>query len=260
MITHKYIESKPKLSEGYRWLYVGAHKQDKRLPSYSYDDTGKNISYKNTNFCELTGMYWIRYNSNEIVKGLVHYRRFFTHNVWSEDEKYYYTYEELQNLLKKHQCIVSDRCYVPGSISESYERTHNPKDLAALIAIIEKYEPDYIEAFRSMLSKDYFFPFNMVVASGEIFDMYTDWLLELLFKLEESVDLSGYDQYQSRMFGFLSERLLGVWLLKNNIDYIELPTIQLGTRIRYKVRTQLEKKFKRSLHFLAMIDAKLFGR
>lgn len=59
IITHKYIENKPKLSEFYKWLYVGAYKNVKRKSGYLYDDTNDNISRKNSNFCELTGIYWI---------------------------------------------------------------------------------------------------------------------------------------------------------------------------------------------------------
>ncbi|MDO4462472.1 MAG: DUF4422 domain-containing protein, partial [Bacteroidia bacterium] len=35
------------------------------------------------------------------------------------------------------------------------------------------------------------------------------------------IDISSYNKYNSRVFGFMSERLLDVWLLTNSHDYIE---------------------------------------
>lgn len=260
VITHKYIDEKPDLPDFYKWLYVGAFRNDDRKAGYEYDDTGDNISKKNSSFCELTGMYWIRHNCNDKIKGLVHYRRFFTHNVWSENEKYFYTEDEINTLLQKYQMIVSDRLYFSkGNIYLNYLSNHNENDLRLLEDIINKYEPDYSEAFKIAFSKNYLFPYNMFIASDEIFDKYSDWLLNLLFKLEQIDDLTGYDSYQARVFGFLSERLLNVWIIKNNISYVEVPTVQLGSRTRYKIRTQLEKRLKRPLVFLAKID-KMVGK
>ena len=72
----------------YRPLLVGSHSfqaehSDTKLPdSFSLDNTGKNISKKNHNYSELTGLYWLWQNqalkdqSPNSFYGLVHYRRF----------------------------------------------------------------------------------------------------------------------------------------------------------------------------------------
>lgn len=44
---------------------------------YVGDDTGENISEKNWNFCELTGLYWAVHNIDAEYLGIVHYRRYF---------------------------------------------------------------------------------------------------------------------------------------------------------------------------------------
>ena len=46
--------------------------------------------------------------------------------------------------------------------------------------------------------------------------------LKILFEVEKRVDISKYDSYQQRLFGFLGERLLNVWLVhrKPKIKYL----------------------------------------
>ena len=44
---------------------------------YQKDNTGDNISAKNANYCELTGLYWAWKNLKADYIGLVHYRRYF---------------------------------------------------------------------------------------------------------------------------------------------------------------------------------------
>ena len=40
-------------------------------------------------------------------------------------------------------------------------------------------------------------------------------------RLEKKMDISGWDSYQSRVYGFVAELLLDVWMEKNNIVYKE---------------------------------------
>lgn len=256
VITHKYFDTKPKLDDFYKWLYVGAYRVKERRDGYIYDDDGeKNISEKNGSFCELTGMYWIRQNSHDDIKGLVHYRRYFTKNIWSENPRYYLSERDVRKILTKYDCIVSDRKYFSQkNIAEYYRCVHHGKDLDMLEEIIRSSAPEYLSAFHTAMSKTYLFPYNMLIAKAEVFDAYADWLFGILMKLEAVENLDGYDAYQSRIYGFLSERLLNVWLIKNNVSYTEKPTLQLGCRTRYKIRTEMEKRLRHSLYFWEKLD------
>ena len=43
--------------------------------------------------------------------------------------------------------------------------------------------------------------------------------------MEERLDISGYSTNDARVFGFVSERLLDVWLETNHIPYAEMPVV-----------------------------------
>jgi hypothetical protein len=51
------------------------------------------------------------------------------------------------------------------------------------------------------------------------------WLFDILFKLEHALDLTKYTGYQERIFGFLSERLITLWIDHHQIKYKEHPLI-----------------------------------
>nr|WP_298564644.1 DUF4422 domain-containing protein [uncultured Phascolarctobacterium sp.] len=61
-------------------VYIPIHvgKNGKKDIGYNGDDTGDNISDRNSAYCELTGFYWAWKNLNADYVGLVHYRRYFT--------------------------------------------------------------------------------------------------------------------------------------------------------------------------------------
>ena len=65
----------------------------------------------------------------------------------------------------------------------------------------------------------------MFVMRREFLDAYCAWLFPVLLDVEERLDISGYDAYNSRVFGFLSERLLDVWIVTNRVPYTELPVL-----------------------------------
>ena len=61
-------------------LQVGA--EGKKPFCAARDNEGENISEKNPGYCELTGLYWLRYHADADVVGLVHYRRYFVRRHW----------------------------------------------------------------------------------------------------------------------------------------------------------------------------------
>ena len=69
--------------------------------------------------------------------------------------------------------------------------------------------------------------FNMFIMKRELADAYCAWLFPVLFELEARLDLSGYSAYDARVFGFVGERLLDVWLLYRGYRGRDIPYVFL---------------------------------
>ena len=205
-------------------IYLPIHvgRVEKADLGYLGDDTGDNISAKNANYCELTGLYWAWKNLKCDYIGLCHYRRYFAHAVSGSDmEKKKLAIlqrTDYEKLLKQYDVILpKQRNYFIETVRSQYEHAHNKNDLALTEQIVAELYPEYSEAFCKVMGGTKLHIFNMFVMKKEKFDEYCQWLFTILFELEKRIDISSYSQYEARVFGFLSERLLNVWLEKQKL-------------------------------------------
>lgn len=202
-------------------LHVGA--KDKKNLGYIKDSTKDNISDKNKNYCELTGVYWIWKNINANIVGLVHYRRYFFSNVFDHTLDKIISCQEIEEILKKKDVIVSKKIKIPKyTVKKQYEVMHYINDYDKCRNIIEQKYPDYLESFDKISKRRYLYAYNMCIMKKELFNNYCIWLFDILFQLEKEIDISNYSTYDKRVFGFLSERLFNVWLEKNKLKLEEL--------------------------------------
>lgn len=192
---------------------------------YTPDNTGDNISAKNKSFCELTGIYWAWKNLNADFVGLVHYRRLFVNrnSLFCKD---ILSREKAEELLASHDVILpKQRHYYIETTRGQYEHAHNPHDLIVVEDILKERHPQYLSAFAKVMSRTYGHRFNMFIMKRELFNNYCEWLFDVLFELEKRIDTTKYNKYNSRVFGFISERLLDVWVEANNVNYTEQKVI-----------------------------------
>jgi hypothetical protein len=61
----------------------------------------------------------------------------------------------------------------------------------------------------------------------ELINSYCSFIFDILFELEKQTNLSQYNKYQERLYGYISELLLDVWLEKNKLSYKEVPFINM---------------------------------
>lgn len=249
VITHKILDKHFKYDiEGYHYLMVGANRCSERKKDYLYDDKGDNISEKNPNYCELTGLYWIWKNVTDEYVGLVHYRRYFTKHSLFSNSKYFYSDNELKRLLGENDILLPERMYVASpNMYDNYCLYHYQKDIDLLKALIEQKHSQYNHAFDIVFSRNYFNPGNMFYCKKEIIDQYCSWLFEVLKEYEKLVDISDYNKDQARIFGFIAERLFNVWVEYAGIKKKEIGWVQTDASIQHRLRKKADKIAKRAI-------------
>jgi len=65
-----------------------------------------------------------------------------------------------------------------------------------------------------------------MICSKEKFDTYQTWIFSILFELETRIEIPK-DQYQARVFGFISERLINLYVYHNNFKIKGIPTYRI---------------------------------
>lgn len=212
-MTHKkFIEPEDNV---YVPLQVG--KAGKEDLGYLGDDTGDSISTQNCYYGELTGIYWLwkNYKGNENI-GICHYRRFFIN-----EKKELLTEAEYDAILAEYDVITSKAMYAEEPYKEYYGKAHNIADLEEEGRVIQElYPEDYPVFCKVMEGKKHYFG-NLMVISKELYDAYCAWLFPIFFELEKRIDVSSYDEYHRRIYGFLSEQLLLVWITARGLKVYE---------------------------------------
>lgn len=193
---------------------------------YIKDNTGNNISSKNKNYCELTGLYWAWKNLEFDYLGLAHYRRHFTLKKKRNKKEMPITFSELIPILNQYDVILpKKRNYFIETNYNQYVHAHHKEDLDTTRAIIKEKYPEYLNAYDENMKKTSGHRFNMFIMSRDCIINYCEWLFDILFELESRLDITLYNTNDARVFGFVSERLLDVWIDTNHIQYKEIPYV-----------------------------------
>ena len=229
------------------------------IANYQPDDEGDNISIKNPHFCELTCHYWAWKNLKNVdIIGLNHYRRYFDftrkwpqfsadkHFVPTEEFlKQSYTFPNLEKILEKYDIILPTARHWRVSNTQQYNDYHIAKDWEVLRQIIKERSPQYTPAFeKTMDQSNKAVGYNMFITHWKHFNAYSEWLFDILFEVERKVPPIN-DPIQSRIYGYMSERLINVFCEQHNLLIKHVPlimpldTIQEGlniSNIHWKMR------------------------
>lgn len=249
-------------------IQVGAALSQDSLNILS-DDKGLSISNKNDLYCELTAVYWAWKNDLEgDWLGLMHYRRFFDFagSGMREDQhgcinaqkldaaavnRFGLNASTLEKLLSANE---STKALLPKkwsvkkagyrTIKEHYEKSpfHHAKDLELARTVIGELRPEFLKSFdRVMVDHEGYFT-NMFVFDRALFNEYCEWLFSILFEVEARIDMTNYSSQERRVLGYLSERLINVFLLEkfgeNTNAVQELPRVFVKD-VNYQVGGEL---------------------
>lgn len=222
IVTHRRV--KLPLLKGYLLMQVGNAPEN--FPGCIRDDTGYSIAKKNANYCELTALYWIWKNTDDEYKGITHYRRFFGKRPLSSSERDIMSYDALLGLLREEDIVLAGPTVYHVSAREQLLMECCTEDtFDKLRSIVDETCPEYSGTFDTFFSGNRVSQYNMLFCRRELFDAYCAWLFPILFRLEDQVDLTHVNDYQKRLFGFLSERLLNVWVLRNGLKVKYAPIV-----------------------------------
>lgn len=208
------------------------------------DNEGSSISDKNESYCELTGIYWAWKNLKDVdYIGLCHYRRYFDFNHIGRKAFPLTTIKtgQLETLdlnisskaeswLKKGGCIIAKPQHLYTSLYLHYCEGHYSSDFKVLGDVIrETLSPEYNKGFWNyIVGSNRFSPFNMFIMSWKQFDAYCSWLFPLLEEVEKRLDISHYSPVQKRVYGYLAERLLNLYVRTNHLEVMELPILKIS--------------------------------
>lgn len=189
---------------------------------YLNDNIGDNISDKNPNFCELTGLYWAWKNlpKSEYI-GLCHYRRYFDVDINESN---------VDKLLKGKDVLCV-------SVGTNQSKTSRVKDLMVMTSQEDYYifadtflslYPQYHQAFMKFFyySRESY-PFQLFVMRWDLFDKYCTILFNTLFEMEKRVKTHNYSR-QKRSIGYYGECFLGLFISALNLKVKKVPLLAIG--------------------------------
>lgn len=238
IMTHKAFTPPP--DKLFQPLQVGACLHEDL--GYVRDDTGDNISRQNPFFSELTGHYWVWKNDTQSdIIGCCHYRRYLI----KEDETLFQE-EELKAMLSHYDMVTTKLLTLEHSYYEAFDDRHNQRDLDILGDVITELCPEYKQAYHHIIHGNRTYFGNMFIMKRERFHHYMEFLFPLLFEVQKRVDMTEYDGYQKRLFGFLSEVLLYVYVCVNSLKVKEAHVGMVGEKTETKeLKKELAYYFKK---------------
>ena len=212
--------------EVYTPLFVGRNGKE-NFGFCSDDSCEDNISSKNRDYCELTGLYWMWKGSDADIIGLCHYRRYFKGKNTQLIEK-----NEILEYLSEYDIIVPKKTQlIKGTYWENYKDHYLFNALKITREIIRENYPQYLEKFDEVMSQSSFSNYNMFISPKEIIMPYCDWLFSILGELEQKIDVEEY----ARVFGFVSEAIFNVWIEHECLKIKEVPLYYMGNKLKFRM-------------------------
>jgi hypothetical protein len=118
-------------------------------------------------------------------------------------------------LIKKNiDVVLPKKSFTIKTPYEMYKAFHIIEHLDKLIQIIKERFHEIYPYVLEGLHKNYAYYGNIFIMKWNYFDKYCEFLFDVLFELEKQIIIPT-DNYQKRVFGFLSERLMAPF-----IDYL----------------------------------------
>ena len=176
-------------------------------PLSVFCDKGDNIAGKNCYYSELTGCYWAYKNAPEDILGIAHYRRYLINErgtLLSESE--------IQKTLNEYDMLTPKILTLNFPYEYGFSKNHKPYYLEELSKLLMEKYPEVYPVYSNLIKGVNTLFGNMLIARRSLFIDYHEWLFSILFDLENRIEIDEPDSYHRRIFGFISEFLLYVYV------------------------------------------------
>ena len=199
---------------------------DDKLLSYLGDDSGDSISDKNCYYSELTGLYWVWKNVKDVdIVGSCHYRRYLINDLGKV-----LTSQEIAHILEKYDLITTKNLQLNYSYYDGFSHNHKQYYLDETAKVIQELYPEDYPIYEKLVHEKHTYFGNMLIARKEVYDEYMEWMFHILQTLEERIVIEEEDSYHRRIFGFISEFLLLVWVVCRKKKVYECMVGMLGEK------------------------------
>jgi hypothetical protein len=186
---------------------------------FACDNTGDNISDKNSHWSELTVLYWGWKNIKNVeYLGLNHYRRYFNADI---------NVHNIDNLMGGVDIAVAKS-------TSQLSRQERPDNLAHMTSQEDYYifadtfleiHPEYKDGFmRYFYHSRVSYPFTMFIAKKEVYDNFCEFMFPVFFALEKRLKEHGYSR-QKRTMGYFGEYSLGLFVTCFNLKVKRVPVL-----------------------------------
>ena len=198
------------------------------------DNTGENISPKNSYYNEMTSVYWAWKNMDKLGDpdyiGHFHYRR---HLYFKDGKKSVYelgdlgddyleqlgfTDERLQELCHNYD-LIAPKPQWRKSAYEHFRRNFNIEELDTAIDILKEKFPEYSESADKYLASSGLYFCNIFIMSKELFSEYGNYIFPIMEEFESRIDMTAEGK---RMY--ISEWLTGIFIQRQ---------IDIGKRVTF---------------------------
>ena len=182
------------------------------------DDTGDNISEKNSSYSEMTAHYWIWKNAHDVeYVGLCHYRRLFGINI---------TPENIEQIMRGCDVMMVHPAFQLDSVYSCFVKFIGGENMAITAQVIKKLCPEYFDDLISLGNELKFHPFNMFVCKKEIHTRYSEWIFPILLECEKHIKPSPYSN-ANRVIGYIAEMITQLFFVNNHLDIKSVPYISI---------------------------------
>lgn len=208
-IMDKTLQQEYELASYEKEIQAGAALTSEPLrPDILTDDIGDNISVRNSQYCELTALYWIWKHAKEDIVGLAHYRRHFILPAnWVE-------------IMEDNgiDVILPVPLYVLPNLADNYKKRHDAGDWDFMMRYLKEKSVSLYEEAQEFFRGNLYSPCNMFIMRRKVLNEFCEWLFSIL----DAVTAHGgekEDRYLNRYPGFIAERLLTFFFEKNKDIY-----------------------------------------